>query len=164
MAALNGMLSTKVDVGGLDRSGEICHVRYHLAPIEADGSNIGTLFAPTTGQQDLIKAGILALTTFNFTRTTASVAVETSAGGLPTDVMAQRESRFRVFYQDAVNLKKYHLDLPCADLDEMALGTDMLDLSSINVQAFVVPAELYIKSELGNAINILGIQYVGKNA
>ncbi len=164
MAPLNGMLATRVDVGGLDKSGEVCHVRYHLPPVEADGSNIPDLFAQTTGMQDLIKVGILALTTFNFTRTTTSFAVETSAGGLPTSDFAQRENRFRVFYQDTVTLKKYHLDLPCADLSVMPSGSDLLDISAAPATDFITPFEAHAVSELGNAVTVLAIQYVGKNA
>lgn len=82
-----------------------------------------------------------------------------------TDPVAQREMKWLVSYRDTTTNKKYSLEIPCADLttDNLAGNTDEADLTSTEWAAWVTAFEAIAKSEVGNAVEVLGARFVGRN-
>ena len=72
----------------------------------------------------------------------------------PSDAAAQRELGLRLFYQDDVNGKKFHVTIPCPDVDLIAEpGSNEVDLSGVSVvNTFVTAIEALMVSPYGNSV------------
>lgn len=82
----------------------------------------------------------------------------------PVDPNAQRENGLRLFYQDVVTQKRYHLTVPCPDKVAVAQGgTDEVDLTGVSVvNAIVTALEVFMKSPEGNAVTFYRGRLVGR--
>jgi hypothetical protein len=84
--------------------------------------------------------------------------------GNSSDPFAQVELKWFVSYHDNVTFKKYRVELPCADTEQL----DPNDRSHAHigdagvVDAFVTAFEAYGLSEVGNAITVDEITLVGR--
>lgn len=83
--------------------------------------------------------------------------------GKATDALAHREIKYLVRYSDNVTGKIYRAEIPCADLSLLDGDTDFLSLSSTEGAAFVTAFEANCLSEVGNAVTVQSIQFVGRN-
>lgn len=113
-----------------------------------------------------IQAAIAAMTTGNIARkqlTAYSVPVDDTR---PANPYAQRELGLRLFYQDVVTSKKYHITVPCPDLLVVASGgTDEVDLSGIAVvNTLVTLLETSMRSPVGNDVHIYKGVIVGRRS
>lgn len=79
----------------------------------------------------------------------------------PASLLAQKEIRYRVSYQDNTTLKLYSFTVPCADLLLLPAGSEYLDLSAGAGLALKTDFELYGRSELGNNVTLTQIHFVG---
>jgi len=83
----------------------------------------------------------------------------------PTDPDAQRERKFLVFYEGTTSFSQYNFEMGTADLtlaDLMIPGTDMVDLTQTQIAAWVTAFEAIGKTPYQEAVNVTGIQAVGK--
>lgn len=93
------------------------------------------------------------------------ITVKTALGteARPADEEAQRELGLRIFYQDDVTLKKYHMTLPGPQLPLMvSAGFDVVDWSGAEMVALETALESNVLSPDGNAISILTGTIVGR--
>lgn len=98
----------------------------------------------------------------------------------PTDVNAQRERVFRVFYQDSLpffddptNLipnagfgKQFHFDIPTANFELANLfpvNSDEADLDQAAIATFVTALETMARSPYGGTITVTKIIGTGRN-
>jgi hypothetical protein len=92
----------------------------------------------------------------------SSVSVAGSEA-LPAIATAQREVGLRIFYQDDVTGKKYHLTIPGPQVEDYpAAGTDELDITSGDLATFVGLFEADAESEAGNAVTVYAGRLVGR--
>ncbi|MCA9996001.1 MAG: hypothetical protein H6662_15770 [Ardenticatenaceae bacterium] len=143
-----------------DRSDEYSTVSIPVADIANDGSNYSTI---QNDVDDIISA-IEALTTGEIARRQL-VAYNQSVNDVrPANPYAQRELGLRLFYQDTVTQKKYHITVPAPDLLLVASGgTDDVDLSGVAVvNALVTYLETNMKSPVGNPVNFYRGKIVGR--
>lgn len=157
-------MTTPVSMGLIDHSGEATSINFHMASIEADGSNWPDLFAPTTGGYDVLKAALIACTACNLTRSTASIVVETSVGSVPSDDYAQRELAVRVTYVDNVTNEKFRFDIPGPVAGLIPTGTDVIPLTNILLAALATDFETQCVSPRGNACTVIGARLVGRKS
>lgn len=86
------------------------------------------------------------------------------SGAAPTDLNAQRERKWRVDFEDTANLTPGSFEIPVALVTgQLLTGTDQADLTTPEWVALIAAAEALVKSNDGNAINILGATLVGRN-
>lgn len=157
-------MTTPVSMGLIDHSGEASSINFHLPAVAANGSNWATLFAPTTGAYDLLKAGLIACTDMNLTRSTASIVVETSVGSLPSSEFAQREIAVRVTYVDNVTNEKFRFDIPGPAQALFPSGTDVIPLTNVTLAAMIALFEAQCVSPRGNAVTVIGARIVGRKS
>jgi len=109
-----------------------------------------------------------ALSIGNLTR---SIAAQDSTPFIetpPTDENAQRERKWRVSYQDTVNLKVGKVEIPAAKVnngtDSLLLpNSDIADLSVTEWTDFIDAFETTARSVDGNAVTVMTAQLVGRN-
>lgn len=88
---------------------------------------------------------------------------DTGTAGKSTNTFAQREMKWLVKYIDNVNSRPGSLELPTADLAELATG-DALDVGTGTAGETLVNAlESHMLSRDGNAITVSEIKFVGRN-
>lgn len=81
------------------------------------------------------------------------------------DPAAQRELKWLVQYHDATSLRRYSMEIPCADTDQL----DPEDRANAEigdagiVDAFITAFEAYVLSPVGNAVEVDEITLVGRN-
>ena len=111
-----------------------------------------------------MRALIAPLVTGNIAKQTITASQVVVEDVRPANPYAQRELGLRLFYQDEVNSKKYHITLPCPDLLVVASGgTDEVDLSGIAVvNAFVQALEQFMRSPEGNEVQVYKGVIVGR--
>jgi len=81
----------------------------------------------------------------------------------PADEEAQRELGLRIFYQDDVTLKKYHVTVPGPRLSLMAsAGFDVVDWSGAEMVTLESAFEANVLSPVGNAVSIITGTIVGR--
>lgn len=81
----------------------------------------------------------------------------------PADEEAQRELGLRIFYQDDVTLKKYHVTVPGPRLSLMAsAGFDVVDWSGAEMVTLETAFEANVLSPVGNAVSIITGTIVGR--
>lgn len=82
----------------------------------------------------------------------------------PADENAQRERKFLVVTQDVVTFAKYKLEIPCADLTgRMLPNTDLVDLTDVDIAAWITAYENLCQSPESNDLNVIEIRAVGRN-
>lgn len=90
---------------------------------------------------------------------------DTVATGEASSVHAQRERKWLVQYHDGTTFKRYTLEIPCADLDQL----DPNDKANAHigdagvVDAFVTAFEAYALTPDGNSPVVDEITHVGRN-
>lgn len=113
--------------------------------------------------QDAIADAIMDLSDCTRGKEQFSSIAEQGAETLPAIATAQREVGLRVFYQDDVTGKKYHLTIPGPQVEDYPdAGTDELDLSSTDLAVFVSAFETNAESEAGNAVTVYAARLVGR--
>jgi hypothetical protein len=83
----------------------------------------------------------------------------------PSNVHAQRENKFVVRYHDATTFQKFRVELPCADLSLLPLGSDFLVITAGLPATYVTAFEAVAKSpsDPTHAVVVDSIQFVGRN-
>lgn len=143
-----------------DKSGETSTVELNIADVSVGGADFDTVM---TALADL-GADILAITECVQAREVFVQAVDVKSQLVPTDVMAQRESGLRIFYQDDTTGEPYHITIPGPDWDTVDLlaNTDLADLTQEPLASFVSGLEADALSPVGNAITVLRAVQVGR--
>lgn len=144
----------------------------------------GTPGSGSGGEKSNWGAWISTLTAGNFTAVTGAVstlltatlaitrgaqaaskieASSTLSSVSVSDPLAQRENKWLVRYHDA-DSTKFTLEIPNADLSQLTLGTEFLDLTATDVAAFVTAFEAVVKSpdDPTLAVTVDSIQFVGR--
>lgn len=112
---------------------------------------------------DTIADAIMDLTDCTRGKEQFSSIAATGAETLPAIATAQREVGLRVFYQDDVTGKKYHLTIPGPQVEDYPdAGTDELDITAGDLAVFVSAFETAAESEAGNAVTIYAARLVGR--
>lgn len=82
---------------------------------------------------------------------------------LPSVATAQREVGLRIFYQDDITGKKYHLTIAGPQVEDYPVaGTDELDITAGDLAVFVSSFETNAESEAGNAVTVYAARLVGR--
>jgi hypothetical protein len=83
---------------------------------------------------------------------------------LPASVEAQRETKWRVSYEDTTTHLMYSLDIPMADRTKLLTNSDEADFEEEDVAAFITAFEAYVKSPDNNSVTIRSITHTGRRA
>lgn len=144
-----------------DRSGEISTVQLTIADVAAGGANFDTVMSDLAA----LGAAILASTECVQAKEMFNQAVDTKSQLVPTDVLAQRESGLRIFYQDDTTGEAYHITIPGPDWDSVDLlpNTDLADLTDEPLATLVAAIESDALSPVGNAVTVLRAVQVGRH-
>lgn len=82
----------------------------------------------------------------------------------PADLNAQRERKWRVDYEDTVNLSKHQFEIPVALVTgQLVSNTDLANIETAEWVAFIAAFETLARSPDGNTVNVLGARLVGRN-
>lgn len=93
-----------------------------------------------------------------------STKKDAGPGGKPSNPDAQREYKWLCKFHDATTLAEHELEIPCADLSLLAAGTENMDLSAGNGQAFKTAFDANVVSPLtGNAVVLDSVESIGVN-
>lgn len=142
-----------------DFSGEKSIVQWSAVEITGGAFDMG---AWKVAADDLADA-IMTLTDCTRGRELFSGHAAEGSEVLPAIATAQREVGIRVFYEDDVTGKKYHLTIPGPQVEDYPdAGSDDIDLTSTDMAAFIVLMESNALSEAGNAITVYGARLVGR--
>jgi len=118
------------------------------------------------GLETAVDAVVDAMETVTFcSRGREQITVKAALGTetRPADEEAQRELGLRIFYQDDVTLKKYHVTIPGPKLALMAsAGFDVVDWGGTEMAALETAFEANVLSEAGNAVSVLTGTIVGR--
>ena len=141
-----------------DRSDEYSYVQFNIEDIDE------TSWVATNTQIAAVQAALAALTTGSIARRSLTAFNEPVDDTRPANPYAQRELGLRLFYQDTVSQKKYHLTIPCPDLLVVGSGgTDEVDLSGVSViNAIVNALEAFMVSPEGGPVNFYRGVIVGR--
>lgn len=91
-------------------------------------------------------------------------ALDTAVGPKATDVDAQRESKWRVRYDDDVQPEgNGSFEIGMADLSLLVADTGIMDVSAGAGATLVTAIEAAVVSRLGNAVTVIDIIHVGRN-
>lgn len=143
----------------LDYSGEKSVVQWSAPEITGVAMDVNTWKA----NMDTIADAIMELTDCTRGKEQFSSVAEQGSEVLPAVATAQREVGLRIFYQDDVTGKKYHLTIPGPQVAEYpAAGTDDLDITAGDLAAFVTDFEANAESEAGNAVTVYAARLVGR--
>lgn len=141
-----------------DYSGEKSSMSYNVGPITA------ITIAGFLTQNDAFLDAVQALSLGALVHTSWTGDSTKFSGANPTDLNAQRERKWRVDFEDTVNLAPGSFEIPVALVaGQLVVGTDKADLTTAQWVALIAAAEALVKSVDGNPINILGATLVGRN-
>jgi len=100
-------------------------------------------------------------------KSTLIAQINVISGANATDPVAQREMKWLVTYRDTVTERLYTLEIPCADLtaNNLSGNTDEADLTNGAGEwpDWVTAFEAVAKSQDGNAVEVVGARFVGRN-
>lgn len=149
----------KYSVSYRDFSGETSPFNVFHAELNAGN------FAAVGAQLQTLGTATNALSRGQPAKSTLIAQINTISGANATDPVAQRESKWLVTYRDTTTEKLYTLEIPCADLttDNLLGNTDQANLASTEWAAWVTAFEAVAKSEVGNAVEVVRAQHVGRN-
>lgn len=151
--------SSQFSLSLLDYSGEKSVVQWSAAEITGVAFDVSNW----KSEQDAIADAVEALTDCTRGKEQFSSNVDSGSETLPAIATAQREVGLRVFYQDDVTGKKYHLTIPGPQVEDYPdAGSDEIDISTGDIAAFVTAFELNALSEAGNAITVYAARLVGR--
>jgi len=91
---------------------------------------------------------------------------EWSLAAVPSDVLAQRENKWLVRYEDGTTGKKYTVEIPTAELASGHLQTnsDEANLADAEWVAFIAAFEAYaVAPDTGNTVNFISARFVARN-
>lgn len=114
----------------------------------------------------VVFGALVGVTLGNAQKSVLSTAIDKDAGtaGASADPFAQREIKWLIRYTDAVTLKRYTKEIPCADLSQAVAGSDQMDVSAATPGETLVNAlEAQMLSPDGNGITVDSIEFVGRN-
>jgi len=143
----------------LDRSGEKSSLKMYLPDVT--NVNYDTTVATLTD----IRLALQALTLCSMGSQPELVSeVHTDVATLPSDPYAQRESRAMFECADATTGRRFKIGVPCPDLGDMGIpGTDAVNLSDVEVAAYITALGLWSVSPEGNAYSVIKGQVQGRN-
>lgn len=150
-------MAVKIRQGFIDHSGEQSSTEFWVA--EAAGDDYTTAI---TDAGDV--AGAIAVVTLcNFTRRTLSKQIDSDTPVIPLSSFAQREGKLWIQYVDAVDGTYQSMTIPGPDLALVSqANTDEVDIvANVTAAALVVVLEANLVSELGNAIEVTRMRYIG---
>jgi len=156
--------NTPIHIGMIDHSGEKSGTLLYFQPLEDDGSNFDTLVTPVTGDYDLIKGPLTAITIMNMTRSIASFVIEQDTATLPSNAHAQREVKILFTYLDEDTNALYSFTVPGPTTTVIPSGTDEIDLDNVLIAAFVAAVEAKCVSPVGGPITVMSARLVGRNS
>jgi len=141
-----------------DYSNEKSTMSYNIGPITA------LTIAGFLSQNDAFLDAVQALSLGALVHTSWMGDSTKYSGAAPTDLNAQRERKWRVDFEDTVNLSPGSFEIPVALITgQLVVGTDKADITTAEWVALIAAAEALVKSVDGNPINILGATLVGRN-
>lgn len=142
----------------LDYSKEKSTAKGHMGPI-----TVGTIAGFLT-QFGTLKTAIQDLSLGTLISDSWTGDITSYSNAAPTDLNAQRERKWRVDYEDVVNLGKHQFEIPVAlVVGQLVSNTDLANIETAEWIAFIAAFEAMAKSPDGNAVNILGARLVGRN-
>jgi len=134
----------------MDSTREVGKTR--VSGITIDGTN----YTLQNGYMDQLKSAIQGVTLGTLVSERRLFQNNTFLGEPPTDPASQREHKWTVVFQDNVTLRKFKIQIPCADESLIDIPTeDMKD--STERTALVQALENYVRSPAGNAVTVLRI-------
>ena len=146
---------------------------YRQVVIDHDGeSGVISLSGPTmaAGTFDTVEGLINTLQTAidgiilgTLGRSAIEAVVEAGSAALPADPFAQREFKWLVEYTDTTTGKQYRREIPTADLSLLVAGTEMMELGSGAGAAFKAAFEGYVRSDVGNVVEIDRVVFVARD-
>ena len=144
----------KLNIPVTDYSNEVSAAALPVDDAIAD-LNITALFTAVDG----VVIGNLGQSTLNI-----STPKDAGPGGAAANKFAQREMKWLCRYHDAVSLKKYTLEIPCADAALLTGNTDFMDLAAGAGLTLKADWDANVIAPLtGNATVLDSIQLVGRN-
>lgn len=150
---------SKASIRWRDYSGEYSSTAFNVATPSGATYDWDALAASIDAVGDAMEAVTFC------TRGKEQVSVATAIGSdaYPVDEEAQRELALRIFYQDDVTGKKYHVSLPGPQLPLMvSLGFDVVSWSGAEMVALESAFEANVLSPDGNAVSIVTGTIVGR--
>jgi len=122
----------------------------------------GNIVAQTAAASALLTA--LAGITIGIIAKNQLIAYNTTLSSvLPTNPIAQRESKWLVLSQDNVTHKLFRNEIPTADLTLLTNHSEFItDFTPAALAAFKTAWEAFVLSEDGNACTLISLQAVGK--
>lgn len=150
---------SKVNYKIIDFSGEYSNFAINIPDVDE------TSWLATDTAVGTISTALQALTKGNIARrqlTAYNVHVNDT---YPSDPMAQVEVGLRLFYKDDSNGEKFHVTVPCPDLDLIAEeGSDDVDMTLSVVSTLTAAIEAVAVSKYGNGITFYRGTIVGRNS
>ena len=156
-------MASYVDQGGLvltfkDYSNETCTFQ-----IEGVAMTAANFEAQRTLQDALVDAIEGIILGSHYKQTIKALVIRDSVN-LPVFVEAQRETKWRVSYEDTVTHLIYSCDIPMANRIKLAEHSDEADREDEDVLAFVNAFEAYARSPDGNAVVVRRITHTGRRS
>ena len=140
----------------VDHDGETSTVGVNT--IDLNAGNIAATLALFTTLSAAIDAVVIGTP-----RSESISAITTEiAGVLPVNGFAQRETKWLVQGVDSAGLT-CTLEIPCADLDQLAGGTGELDITAGAGLALANALNAVWRSRAGNAVTVSRVSHVGRN-
>jgi len=145
----------------LDASGELSRVELNITTLSAGNFAAVTGAVNATGALAGAIEGLTLCTLANCDIVAERVATGDPA---PVSMYAQREIGLLVSYQDATTGKKYRMTIPGPDWATIGqAGSDQVNPSVQAWTDFVTAFEANVKSEVGNAVTVMGGWLVGRS-
>jgi hypothetical protein len=157
------MAVTTANYGWIDHSAESSRTRLNFPEIESDGSNYENITG-ATGNIELMRVAVQAVSKLNETRVTMSQVLHTAVGTIPADATAQREMAARMTYVDNVTNKKYRFDIPAPDDAYVPTGSDDINMAAAVWVTFKTAFDSLVVSPDGNAVTLLSGRIIGRRS
>lgn len=151
------MTTSSVTLKAKDYGSEATRLGFHITQLTSAN------FVAQLALVDTLQTAIDNVALGNFSGKQVS-AVDIAVGPKATDVNAQREAKWRVIYEDAVNpIGNGSFEIGMADLQFLVAGTGKMDISAGAGAALVTAIEAAVISRLENAITVTEVLHVGRN-
>ena len=149
----------KYSVSYRDYSGETSPFKVYCPELTAGN------FAATGAALQTLGTATNALSRGQPAKSTLIAQINTISAANATDPVAQREMKWLVSFIDTTLNEPFTLEIPCADLTAANLqgNTDQADLTSTEWSAWVTAFEAVALSKYGNAVEVTGARFVGRN-
>lgn len=150
-------MAGKVSVNFVDYSDEQSRATVHVPAYTA---------VNFTAQQTLVDSLVSsfnAVSLLNELQDARQVDVVKTTKVVPSDKDAQREKKWLVRASDDVTGKPVQFTIPGADLSLLTANTDKMDISGGVGATLVTDIEAVVTSDVGNAVTVADIVFVGRN-